>query len=154
MGQKKHTINIVFTLALLGIFAMSALFVAVLGAQVYGKTVDNMDSNYNTRNSLVYISEKIKQSPGRTISIDEVDGEQALVLSQKVNGKDYESWIFSNGGKLKEVMIPKGNKVKGMDGQEIMDITKFSVEVNDNLIKVSVFDKDGKEEYVVLSKSK
>lgn len=151
MGEKKHSANIVFTLALLGLFALSALFVAVLGAQVYGRTAEQMDQNYNTRTSLVYIGEKIRQTPGREIVIDDVEGSQALVLKQNMDGREYESWIFSAGGKLKEVMVPAGTDVKSEDGQGIMEISKFSLFQEGNLLSITVYDQFGDKDTVTMS---
>lgn len=151
MGEKKHSINLVFTLALLGIFALSALFVAVLGAQVYGRTADQMNDNYNTRISLVYITEKIRQCPGKDIDIKEVEDSQALVLTQKIDGKEYESWIFTSDGKLREVMVPKGEKVNASDGQDIMEINNFSLERKGNLLDINVFDEYGESSTVTIS---
>lgn len=151
MGEKKHSFNLVFTLALLGIFALSALFVAVLGAQVYGRTAEQMDANYNTRTSLVYITEKIRQCPGKDISIDTVDGKQALVMKQDTDGKSYESWIYNANGKLKEVTVPAGEKVKAGDGQEIMDIEDFALKPDGNLIRILVFDQSGNRDSVTVS---
>lgn len=151
MGEKKHNINLVFTLVLLGIFALSALSVAVLGAQVYGRTAEQMNNNFNTRTSLIYITEKIRQCPGKNIEIKDVDGSQALVLSQKVDGKNYESWIFSSNGKLREVMVPNGSKVKAVDGQEIMDIGSFDLELKGNLLEIIILNDNGDRDSVVIS---
>ncbi len=151
MGEKRHSINLVFTLALVGIFALSALFVAVLGAQVYGRTAEHMNENYNSRTSLVYITEKIRQNPGKDISIKEVDGAQALVLAQTIDGKKYESWIFSADGKLKEVMVGEGQPVKAIDGQEIMELNSFDLSLDGSLLKLTVFDENGDEDSVTIS---
>lgn len=151
MGEKKHTINLVFTIALLGIFALSALFVAVLGAQVYGRTAEKMDENYSSRTSLVYITEKIRQCPGKDISIEDVEGNQALVLTQEIDGAKYESWIFEADHKLREVMVPAGTPVSAIDGQAIMDVNLFSLGLEDDLLKIIVFDKNGGENTVMIS---
>lgn len=151
MGEKKHSINLVFTLALLGIFALSAVFVAVLGAQVYSRTAEKMDDNYNARTSLVYLTEKIRQSPGKNIEIKTVDGNEALVLNRDIDGKAYRSWIWSSDGKLREVLVPEGEKVKSTDGQEIMDINNFSLSVKGDLLEIVVFDKTGDKDSVFIS---
>ena len=151
MGEKKHSINLVFTIALLGVFALSALFVAVLGAQVYGRTAEQMDENYNTRTSLVYITEKIRQCPGKNIKTENVGDETALVLSQDIEGETYESWIFQSEGKLKEALVSKGQDVKPSDGQEIMEINKFFLSKNDNLLEISVMDEDDNKDSVTIS---
>ena len=38
-------------------FAMSALFVAAIGANVYANSAKKMQSNYDTRTSIVYLAE-------------------------------------------------------------------------------------------------
>jgi len=144
MGEKKHSINLIFTLALLGIFALSALFVAVLGAQVYGRTAENMNNNFNVRTSLVYITEKIRQCPEKNIRVSEVDDSQALVLTRDMNGADYETWIFSTDRKLREVMVQKGEDVKANDGQEVMEINSFTLSLNGDLLEITVFDDTGR----------
>lgn len=151
MGEKKHSINLVFTLALLGIFALSALFVAVLGAQVYGRTAENMDNNFNVRTSLVYITEKIRQCPDKDIDIREVNGNPALVLSQNIKGQNYETWIFSAKGSLREVLVSAGDNVLETDGQEVMDINSFNLDLKGDLLQISVFDNTGDKSAVTVS---
>lgn len=61
-AQKGHVVDFLFTLALFCVFAASALMVVVIGANVYRQTVRGMDSNYDSRTSLTYLTEKVRQN--------------------------------------------------------------------------------------------
>lgn len=152
MGQKKHVANLIFTIALLGLFALSALLVSVLGAQVYSRSADKMSKNFDTRTSLVYISEKIRQCPGKDIVLKKVADSDALVLSEKTDGNDYETWIFISDGNLKEVMVKKGDQVTPLSGQDIMELDSFEVTESNKTIKITVQNKFDQTESLVMSR--
>lgn len=56
--QQRHIIDIFFVIALFCIFALSAIFLISIGADIYGKTVTNMENNFNTRTALAYVTER------------------------------------------------------------------------------------------------
>ena len=61
--QEKHFIvDILFVLALFGVFAVSALSLVTIGADVYQHTVEDMSVNYDSRTAVSYIMEKVRQS--------------------------------------------------------------------------------------------
>ena len=60
--QQRHIIDVLFVLALFGIFALSAIFLITIGADIYGKTMNNMERNFDARTALAYITEKVRQS--------------------------------------------------------------------------------------------
>ena len=54
--QEKHFIvDILFVLALFGVFAVSALALVTIGADVYQHTVEDMGVNYESRTAVSYI---------------------------------------------------------------------------------------------------
>ena len=138
MGKKKHYVNILFTIMLLGIFTLSAVFVAVLGAKVYANSADKMHANFDTRTSIVYLSEKIRTCPGDNYSINEIDGKTALVLSEEIGGKVYESWVFVSGDKLCEAMVSKGDKVLPGAAQHIMPLRSLNAVLKNGGIEITV----------------
>ena len=92
MNQKRerHIIDILFVIALFCIFALSAIFLISVGADIYGKTVSHMEANFNSRTAFAYVTEKIRQSDQADgISLGEIDGRPALLLSRNLNGTDY-----------------------------------------------------------------
>ena len=51
-----------FVLALFGVFAVSALALVTIGADVYQHTVEDMGVNYESRTAVSYIMEKVRQN--------------------------------------------------------------------------------------------
>jgi hypothetical protein len=129
-----------FTITLLGVFALAALSVAVMGAQVYKSSADKLQANFNTRTSLVYIAEKVRQNPDEDYSVGQVDGSDALILTETANGEKYESWIFVSEEKLREVIVKSGTGVTPTDGEAIMDLKSLSVTEKDGLLTITVVD--------------
>ncbi|MDD3193197.1 MAG: DUF4860 domain-containing protein [Oscillospiraceae bacterium] len=127
--QKDHVVDFLFTLALFCVFAASALMVVVIGANVYKQTVKSMDDNYDSRTSLTYVAEKVRQNDAAdAVKIDRVGDSTALVLSQQTGAGTYETWIYVYDGYLREVFVAQGAPVKETDGQPIKEQESFSVE--------------------------
>ncbi len=142
---KQHITDIVFVLSLFCVFAVLALFVVVMGANVYKGISVNMSENYNARTSVTYITEKIRQNDsGGSISVKSVGDASALVISQNLEGEVYETWIFVSDGNLNETMVRKGTTVSPGDGQTIMNLQSMELEkTQGGAIAVSVVDGEG-----------
>ena len=138
MGKKKHSVNMMFTILLLGIFAMAAIFVAVMGAKVYANSADKMQANFDTRTSIVYLSEKIRTNPGDNYEVKEIDGTTALVLTEEINGNVFESWIFVTNNRLSEITVLKGDQVLPGTAQQIMDLKSLDAKIRDGGIEITV----------------
>ncbi len=146
MEEKGHVTDLLFTLALFCVFAASALLVVLMGANVYKQTAAGMAQNYNTRTSISYLAEKIRQNDvANGIKIERIDGKDALVLEQTVGKSTYQTWIYSSEGMLREVMVAVGTKVEAADGQPIMEIENLQVEQDiPGMISLTATDLDGK----------
>jgi len=152
VGKKKHSVNMLFTILLLGIFAMAAIFVAVMGARVYANSADKMQANFDTRTSIVYLSEKIRTNPGDNYDVRDLNGINALVLTQEIGGQAYESWIFIFNDKLCEITVKAGDVVVPNVAQQIMDLRFFSAEIKDGGIELSVLTIAGDKNSTFISK--
>jgi len=60
--KRKHMIDLLFPIALFLVLAASSLFLVILAANVYRKSVAWEESNYGSRTCLSYVTEKIRQS--------------------------------------------------------------------------------------------
>jgi hypothetical protein len=140
-----------FTLLLLGVFALSAIFVAALGAQVYRSSAAKMQSNFDTRASLVYIAEKVRQSTGSGFDARDIDGRPALVITEKYDdGKSYETWIYVSGGKLREMTVEAGSEARPGNGQAIMDMQSMDFKLDGDLVRITSVNAAGSEESLTL----
>ena len=104
-----------------------------------------MDANYNVRTSVAYLSEKVRQNDGAgSVEIRDVGGNDALVLTQQAEDDSYETWIYAQGKKLREVTVAAGKKITPGDGQEIMDLSRLQIrETGEGLIQMEITDIQG-----------
>ena len=138
MGKKNHSINMMFTILLLGIFALTAIFVAVMGANVYANSAEKLQANFDTRTSLIYLSEKIRTNPSDDYDVREVNGNTALVLTEHVGDFVFESWIFVSNERLSEITIMQGDMVIPGTAQQIMDLKSLDAQKRDGGIEITV----------------
>ena len=138
MGKKKHSVNMMFTILLLGIFALTAIFVAVMGAKVYANSAEKLSANFDTRTSIVYLSEKIRTNPDDNYDVREVDGNTALVLTEEANGFIIESWMFVSNERLCEATIIQGDTVLPGVAQQLLPLKSLDARLIDGGIEITV----------------
>jgi len=127
-----------FTILLLGIFALTAIFVAVMGAKVYANSADNLRANFDTRTSIIYLSEKIRTSAGDEYDVRQIEGKTAIVLTEKLGDYVFESWIFVNNDRLCEITVMQGDTVLPGVAQQIMDLKSLDAQLKNGGIEITV----------------
>ena len=152
-NNQEHIIDIFFTLALFCVLAASLLTVVILGANVYGSTVEEMQHNYEVRTTLGYVSGKIRQNDiADSVSIGEIEGVDALVMSQDVYGSRYLTYIYFHDGALYEVFAGEDVPVSLTSGQKIVDIQDFSFEEpQKGVFRLKCTDSGGKTDEALIS---
>lgn len=157
---KNFIVDILFVLALFGLFATSALMLVTIGASVYQNTIDAMDTNYDARVVSTYLAEKLRQSDElldsqSSVSVSELDGSPALVLSQELNGELYDTYLYYHEGYLKELFMRRGSDIGGDSrsaGQEIIALQDFSLEwASENLLEIHLVTDAGESREIYLS---
>ena len=150
--RRKHIVDVIFVLALVCVFAVSALGVVILGTDIYKKTAASMEENYGLRTSLLYLAEKVRQNDHQGgIRLDSVEGRDALVLPVEIDGERYETWIFAINGNLREVMMLEGTSAQPNDGQAIMELEALDLTFEDGLLTIEVTDPGGGTSSILLS---
>lgn len=131
--QENHIIDVLFVIALFCIFALSAVFLITIGANIYGKTVSHMESNFSSRTSFAYVTEKIRQADKNgAVSIGEFDGRPSLFITESLGETDYITYIYEYNGHLKELMVRKDTPLSPSAGQDIMEVSEFSLKKIDD----------------------
>ena len=129
--ENHHIVDVLFVLALFCVFAVSALILLLIGANVYQKTVNDMDANYNGRTAVSYITEKIRQNDSDSaVSVGTLMGKPSIILSQEVDGKVYQTYLYEYDGYLTELFTDPSlnlgdNILKA--GHPLFPITDFTV---------------------------
>lgn len=146
--SNRHIVDILFVLALFGVFAASALMLVTMGASVYKQTVSHMDESYEERTAYAYITEKIRQNNADgAISVGELEDTPALIFTQELSGVEYCTYLYFHEGYLKELSLRKdtyaGSNLLSA-GQNIIPLSSFTIEPEqENLIKLGVYTEDG-----------
>lgn len=139
--NNRHVVDILFVLALFGVFAASALMLVTFGANVYKKTVANMNDNFTERTAYSYVMEKIRQNDSNDmISVEEIEGVPALAFTQSSGEEEFCTYLYLYDGQLKELFVRKssfsGTNILSA-GQDIMPMSAFTLEeTEDGLIRL------------------
>ncbi len=155
--EKNHIVDVLFVLALFVVFTLSALVLVILGASVYKQTVNYMDENYTARTAYSYLTEKVRQNDlYDSISIGQLEGTTALVLTREIGGTDYATYLYLYDGSLRELFMRQGSDI-GSDplsaGQEILPLLDWDLQnAGEHLlhIELTLEDNTQKELYISL----
>lgn len=156
--QRKHSVtDLIFTLTLFCVFALSALIVVVIGANVYKSTVSGMNENYSTRTAAAYINEKVREfdrveNGFSSIELESFPGENdlpALRLSRQSEESQLLVYIYYYDGALRELATAP-EYAKGISpaaGQVVAELSCAAFEqLSANLYRFTAAGATGEEE--------
>ncbi len=144
MKQEKHFIvDILFVLALFGVFAVSALTLVTIGADVYQHTVTDMSINYESRTAVSYITEKIRQNDMEDgICLTTLEDVPALCMRSRVDEDIYCTYLYLYDGYLKELFMKQGASLGGQilpAGTDILQLKNLTMDyAASHLIRISL----------------
>ena len=125
----KHVIDVIFPLAILFVFAASALLVLLLSAHTYADQTTQTESNYEASTPLSYITEKVRQNDENgNISIEELDGISCLALHGTSEDMTYTTYLYAYDGWLKELQVRDDTTASLDAGKDVIEVQDFQVE--------------------------
>lgn len=145
-------LDFIFILILLCVFSFTSLILVVLGANVYESTANRMDSNFELRTPLSYITTKVRQYDSEgAVWLTEKDGVTALVLETNDNNQLCQTWIYQYKDYLYEIYIDKGAKFNLSDGIAMIPSYGLDLSMKNQLLQISAYDSHGKSMKVSLA---
>lgn len=137
--------EILFVIALFFLYTICAMLLSVMVANTYREGAERSEHNYNMRTSVLYMTEKIRQTNATEgISIRQAGEGDALVLEMSAEGEQYETWIYVEDGYLREVLLLKGVDIAPGIGQKIMPLSSLDLELGqEGLLEICVTDQMG-----------
>lgn len=151
--ERSFIVDVLFVLALFGVFAISALVLVTIGADVYQHTVQDMTDNYETRTAISYVTEKIRQNDitaedcTGSVNITTLAGEPALMLTQHVDEQAYCTYLYLYNGYLKELFMQQDSSLGGNAleaGTNIMELDSLHLEqISPRLLSIEMSTKQG-----------
>jgi len=141
-NNNQHMIDILFVLSLFCLFAVSSVILILFGANVYKKTISQMDTNYSSRTSIAYITEKIRQSDAYdSIYVEQKNGKDILKMTQKIDNIEYATSLYEYDGYLCELFARTDIELPEDAGQPVITITDLNFEkIGEKLLKISFTD--------------
>lgn len=139
---QQHSIEQIFVLILLTLFAAVAFILVAMGARQYHSIANLMTNNYEKRTISSYLEEKMNQNDGSgTIQMTNVGDSPAIALEEEVNGAVFITYIYCYDGFLYEITVSQDTPVSQGDGQQIIEMEQMSVRfLRANLLEFSITD--------------
>lgn len=150
--RRRHPIDNLFTIALLGLFLIFLLMMLLFSAQVYRTAVAGTQVNNNLYTASAYITAKFRQhDSSETISIDTLDGSPALCMTDTVNDTPYVTYIYLKDQHLKELFTAAGNTPSAQMGTDIASLNDFQIEQESgDFYRITLEDSDGSRSSLLL----
>jgi hypothetical protein len=136
----RHVIDLLFPLALVFVFAASALAVLVLSADLYGQITQAGDDHFTQRTASAYVLEKVRQNDeAGGIALETVDGVPCLALTRTVGSATTVTYIYAQDGVLRQMYTRPGTAFSLSDGTEIAKVEDFSLTaLSDTLYRLTI----------------
>lgn len=154
MKERKHSMEDLFILVTFLVYAIALLMFAFLGASVYRNVTSQMQQHQIQRAAESYLREKIRQHDRKdAIQIGEVEGQQALQITEQIEEKEYATYIYTDDGMLKELFISAEKEPRLQDGTAILELNNLTLEEEgDGYLKIRLQMDGGKEHSFLIRK--
>lgn len=127
------TISFIVSMSFIAFFIIGLLLLTMVGINYYSNITQNTTKSYHMRVSLMYLTNKLRQNDAEdAVAVEEKDGYTVLVISENVNGEDYETRIFANDGMLLEDFCKKDTVFDVKRGLVIAQVDRFVVSIDKN----------------------
>lgn len=151
-SDRIHKLDSLFIVLIFSVFAVVSLLLVAIGAGMYQRVVDHLQTNNEVRSSLSYIAGKIRSNDSEgAISIRTMNSVEVLCLKQPSGSFEVTDYIYYYGGELKEQSLFDGTEFKPENGETIVAVTSFDAERHGNLFTFTVVDRSGRENSISIA---
>lgn len=150
--SRRHPVDNLFIVVLLGLFMLFLLLMLLFSAQAYRSAVSGNQTNNNLYTASAYITAKFRQHDSiEDISIEKLEGSPALCLSDTINGQSYVTYIYLKDQHLKELFTAAGNTPSTQMGTDIASLNLFQIAQEDNgFYRITLEDRQGVQSSLLL----
>lgn len=149
--KRGNAAGTVATLALTCVFGITLLMGIFAGAAVYQRVSDRVSASARERVGLTYITAKLHSfdaltpDGGPAIRVGTLGGQDALYLSEDIDGVAYETVLYVYNGQLREMLCLRGGQQDPAFGEVIGPAQSLRVErPREGLMCLEYTDGDGK----------
>ena len=145
-SERSGNTSLLFSLLLLLVFVLSAVFLILIGSQVYANIRERNSNSFYSDTASNYIVNKIRQMDAKdSIELRTEEGKQILVIKTNQGTETFETWIYTKDGSLMELFTPTDSGLTIQDGLEILPCydVSFTLDSKTNLLGITITDTKG-----------
>lgn len=136
--RASNPVSGLFVFVIMGVFAMLALLIVVLGAQVYQRIIDRGETSAGMRIALSYVANKVRgMDADGAIEVTEIGGIPVLILQETVDDELLLTHIYHYEGELKEQYGYAGDEFELEFGDTLTRLDDFSIRQEGPMIYLS-----------------
>ena len=133
-----HQLQNVFVFLLLAIFAVSAILLTALSAQVYRDTVDVSNRNNAARVAAAVVRGAAQSEDSGTASVRTEDGIPVLVFAGDYDGEIYLRRLWCADGRLRESFTSAEYPFEKDMGESLTEMVSFEPRIENDMLTVRV----------------
>lgn len=140
----------VFVFLLLAVFAMSAIFLTALSAQVYRDTVEDSGRNNASRAAAAILRGAVQADDAGHAAVVEENGKTVLRFTNSYDGEIYYHRLYEENGYLRESLTSEEWDSEEEMGEALMAVTAFEPVLENNLLRIRVATPEAGEQEVCI----
>ena len=154
-NHSSRTIQSVFVLLLLSLFACLSTFLVTIGAQIYRHTVESAEKNSNSRVMTAVVRSAVWAEDGGEVQIEKFDnlGVTSLTVVNEYDGKKYYKRLYcamdndpldgEPRSYLWESYSSEEMEFNADGGESLCELNKFVPSIEGNMLKVDLESPNG-----------
>lgn len=136
--MKQNHMHIIAPLLLFILSSICAVLMVLAGIRLYSRMNETSSSLQNNRTAISYIRSKIRSlSPEGSVSIETIEGKDALLLTDTMDNTSYTTYIYIYDNSLYEYYASSDTPFLPSAGSEIMALKDMDIQEEDGLLSLT-----------------
>ena len=134
-------VEVILVMILILLMGLAVFTLVVSSSDTYKNVIDEKENLSNLRIATSYIDNKIKQSDEQSsiyIKNNPINGEASIVIVQRVDNENYETWIYLSDKMLKEAYIKQNQEFTDDMSFDIASIEEFVPSIIDDIMEITI----------------
>ena len=138
MEKRGHTLDVLYPLGLLAVYALAAAGAVLLAADGYRDSLDRADRSFGASTALAYVTEKLRAGDREdAVRVETLGDCPALVVSVNREDSWYDTYIYCYDGSLRELMVKRELTPAPQMGTKLLELEDFRPEwAGDGLLRL------------------
>lgn len=142
MKKDLHSADTLFVLLLFALFMITALFITVSGAIAYRNSTVQMEERFNRQTCINYITAKVRANDADQITVGDLEGINALCITDSIGGIDYITYIYQYDGAIRELFCNAEISLPPSSGAALTEAKAVSFEKDGGLLEITLTDNE------------